>query len=211
MIIRLFSPNSPLGQWLQFLLDALFIALAYLVCALPVVTLGAATSALYRVALNWAHKRDDCDLRNFLNAFKVNLRGGTGIWLVLLPALLLILADGYFIWLSPVAMPAIAKWMFFLAAAAWSCTASYAFALQAQFENTVLRTLGNAIRIALAHLPTTIGLLFIHAVAVFFCLLLPWLSFLFLVAAVFLAARPCWNVFSKLMPTENSEEETEGE
>ena len=35
------SPNSPLGRWLSFLLDALFICVAWAICSLPVITIGA--------------------------------------------------------------------------------------------------------------------------------------------------------------------------
>ena len=63
------SPNSTLGRWLAFLLDALLISVAWAICSLPVITLGAATAALNKVAMNWMKDRSGCTLGDFFRAF----------------------------------------------------------------------------------------------------------------------------------------------
>lgn len=211
------SPNSPLGRWLAFLLDALFISVVWAVCSLPIVTLGASTAALNRVAHNWMKERSDCSVKYFLQAFKENLKGGTLVWLILLAPLALILFNAYAAFIALVETSAAAKWMILISAALWMAVAVYAFALQAMFENPPLRTVLNALRIAASHLGTTLVLVVLFALAVIAAVLLPFGAFAYTPFCAFLAARPIWNVFKKVMAmpevtvTTADEFETEGE
>ncbi|MBQ8833439.1 MAG: YesL family protein [Oscillospiraceae bacterium] len=198
-MLNFLSPNSPLGRWLAFFLDALLISVAWAVCSLPVVTIGASTSALHRVALNWMRDRSDCDLKNFFAAFRENLKGGTAVWLILLVPLAVILFNAYAVWIALVEASSAAKWMILLTLVVWMAAAVYAFALQAAFENPPMRTVVNALRIAASHLTTTLILIGLFALAVFCTLVFPYGAFLYVPVCVFLAARPTWNVFVKVM------------
>lgn len=211
------SPNSPLGRWLSFLLDALFISVVWALCSLPVVTLGASTAALNRVAHNWMRNRSDCNLKEFFRAFRDNLKGGILVWLILLLPLAVILFNAYATWIALVPTTVTAKWLILISAALWMAVAIYAFALQAMFENPPLRTVMNALRIAASHIGTTLILVAMFALSVFATLLMPIGAFIYAPACVFLAARPVWGVFRKVMAmpevtvTDNEELEEEGE
>lgn len=193
------SPNSPLGRWLAFLLDALFISIAWALCSLPIITLGAATAALNRVAQNWMKDRSDCTLACFFRAFRENWKGGTLVWLILLPPLALILFNAYATWIALAGTSVAGKWMILGSAVLWMAVAIYAFALQATFENKPLTTVLNALRIALSHLPTTLILVVLFGLSVAAALLLPYGAPVYAPVCVFLAARPIWNVFKKVM------------
>ena len=193
------SPNSLLGRWLSFLLDALLISIAWAVCSLPVVTLGASTAALNRVAHNWMKNRSDCSLRHFFGAFRENFKGGTLVWLILLVPLAVILFNAYATWIALVETSSAAKWLILLSAVVWMAVAIYAFALQAMFENSPFRTVMNALRIAASHLVTTVLLVALFALAIAATLVLPYGAFVYTPFCVFLAARPIWGVFQKVM------------
>ncbi len=198
-MFQFLSPNSPLGRWLSFFLDALFLCLAWAVCSLPVVTIGAATAALNRVAQNWMRDRSDCDLKTFFRAFRENFRGATAVWLILLAPLAVILFNGYLAWFAQAQMPAITGWMVGLTLFLWTATAVFAFGLQATFENPPLRTVTNALRIAASNLTASLILVLLFAFAVFCTLIFPYGAFLYVPACIFLAARPVWGVFVKVM------------
>lgn len=204
-MLHIFSPNSTVGRWLAFFLDALFISLAWTVCSLPIVTIGASTSALHHVAQNWMRDRSDCDLKNYFRAFRDNFKGGTAVWLILLAPLAVILLNAYLVWIAGVEMPGIAQWMVLLTFFLWMATAVYAFALQATFENTPMRTVTNALRIAASHLTTTMILVLLFGLAIFCTLLFPFGLFLYVPACVFLSARPTWNVFCKVVEFSDAE------
>ncbi len=211
------SPNSPLGRWLTFLLDALFISVLWALLCLPVVTLGASTAALNHVAHNWMKDRSDCSVKYFWQAFRDNLKGGTQVWLILMIPLAIILFNAYAAFIALVATSSAADWLILISAALWMAVAIYAFALQAIFENPPLRTVLNALRIAVSHLGTTVILVALFALSALAALLLPFGAFAYAPFCVFLAARPVWNVFKKVMAmpevtvttTDHTEEEGE--
>lgn len=198
-MLQFFSPNSPFGRWMSFFLDALLISVAWAVCSLPIVTIGASTAALHCVAQNWMRDRSDCDLKTYFRAFKENFKGGTAVWLILLVPLALILFNAYIVWFSVAEVPTAANWAVIITAVVWMAAAVYAFALQATFENTPMRTVTNALRIAASHFTTTLILILLFGFAIFCTLLFPLGAFLYVPACVFLAARPTWNVFKKVM------------
>ncbi len=198
-MLQFFHPNSLIGRWLAFFLDALLISLAWAVCCIPVVTIGTATAALNRVAINWMRDRSGCDLKTYFMALRENLKGGTAVWLILLLPLAVILWNGYIVFFTEAELPKIAWWMVLLTAVVWMATAVYAFALQAVFENTAFRTVGNALRIAASHFTTTLILVLLFGLAIFLTLLFPLGTFLYVPACAFLAARPTWNVFTKVL------------
>lgn len=198
-MFQFFSPEAPLARWMSFLLDALLVSAAWLICALPVITLGASTAALNRVAQNWMRDRSGCDIRHFFAAFRENLKGGTMVWLILLAPLCLIGFNAYAAWIAALEISAAAKWMVAVTALLWIATAIYAFALQAVFENRPVRTVANALRIALSNPLTTLILIALFAFAVFCFLVFPAGAFLYTPACVFLSARPIWNILQKVM------------
>lgn len=205
-MLRFLSPNSPLGRWMIFFLDALLISLAWTICSIPILTIGASTAALHVIARNWMLKRTDCDLKTFFRAFRGNLRRGTVVWSILLIPMLLLLYTAYTVWFSTAEVPAPLHWMTAAGVIIWMAIAVYAFPLQAIFENTPIRTVTNAMRIAAAHLLPTLILLLLFGVALFCTVLFPPGAFCYIPIAVFLSARVSWNVFKKLVPCESTEE-----
>lgn len=198
-MLQLFSPDSVFGRWMGFLLDALLICIAWAVCCVPVVTIGASTAALHRVAYNWMKNRSECNVKVFFSAFGENFKGGTAIWLILLLPLVLIVYNAYGVWIALVPTVPAVKWMILIAALAWMFTAVYAFALQAIFENSALRTVLNALRIAVSHIGTTLILVAMFVLAIVFTLIFPPGALIYVPACAFLGARPVWNVFAKVI------------
>lgn len=193
------SPNSTLGRWLAFLLDALLISVAWAICSLPVITLGAATAALNKVAMNWMKDRAGCTLGDFFRAFKENWKTGTGVWLILLIPLLFILFNAYATWIAMVQTSTVTQWMILISAVLWMAVAIYSFALQATFENTPMRTVMNALRIALCNFLKTVILLVIFAASIGMFIIFPLGAIFYTPICVFLAARPIWSVFKKVI------------
>lgn len=198
-MFQLFSPDSVLGRWLGFLFDALLISIAWAICCLPVVTIGASTAALNRVAINWMRRRADCNVSTFITALRDNFRNATVIWLILALPLVLIGFSAYAVWLALIPASAVIKWMIAAAALIWTATAVYAFFLQAVFENPPVRTVVNALRIALSHIGSAVILAAMIAAAVVCTLVLPYGAFIYIPFCAFLSARPVWNIFEAVM------------
>lgn len=85
--------DSPFFAFMGFLGDVIHLNLLWLVCCLPLVTAGAATTAAFAVAGKMAARQDYFVRRDFLAAFRRDWRFATRVWLALVPAGAVIAAD----------------------------------------------------------------------------------------------------------------------
>jgi len=161
----LFSSGSPFMNKLNDFADFIFVNLLYLVCCLPVFTIGAARSALYAVSFSYLD-REETGVRIYLRAFRENFRAATPAWLLLLLCGLFLAFDFYVVITNR--FPA---YRFFAAVLAvllvlYGMLLSQFFLVQARFRCGFRRLLGNSALIALAHPLRTAALLLLSA--------LPW-------------------------------------
>ncbi len=196
---------------MAFFLDALLISILWAILCIPVFTIGAATAAVHKVAYNWMRNRSECTVSDFWAAFLANFKSGTLVWLILLAPLVLIVFNGFTVWMTELEANSLAYVLTLLAAVVWLSTAVYAFPLQALFENKPLRTVGNALRIAASYLATTLILDALILLALVMTVLLPAGAVLYIPACAFLGARPVWGVFRKVMQLPTVQKDPEGE
>ncbi len=144
--------------------DMFILNLIYVLSCIPVITIGASTTALYYTTLKMAENKESYVWRDYWKAFKMNLKQATAIWLVVfigwaVSVLDVLLAGGFGTQLGTVVAI-----MMVIAAIFLGVLSLYVFPLLARFDNTVMRTMKNAVLIAIRHLPSTVLILLIHAV-----------------------------------------------
>ena len=64
--------------------DKICLNVMWLICCIPIITIGASTTALYTVMLRMVKNEEGYIFRGFLKAFKSNFKQSTLIWLILL-------------------------------------------------------------------------------------------------------------------------------
>lgn len=84
----LFDYDSRLFQALARITDIVVLSLLWLICCLPILTIGASTSALYYTTMKMVRQRGDSVASMFFHAFKENLKPS-------LPLTILFLALAY--------------------------------------------------------------------------------------------------------------------
>ena len=77
--MRFFSYDSKFGQVMVALTYGTVLNLLWVVCSLPVFTIGASTTALYYAALKMAKGEESYPARMFFRAFKENFRQATAL------------------------------------------------------------------------------------------------------------------------------------
>ena len=91
-----FSYDSKFGQLLDKFFNSCYLNLLWLVCSLPLFTVGASTTALYYVTLKIARGGEETSVtRMFFRSFRENFRQSTVLWLILLVVGLLLAGDGF--------------------------------------------------------------------------------------------------------------------
>lgn len=156
VIQGLFDRVAPLWRAAETLGAIIVVNLLLTLTALPVLTFGAGLTATYDTSRRLQGEDDRGATRIFLASLRSNLGRATALWALVAPVGAAIVASWIFL---PVPELAVLKTLFTLV---FVLVFPYVWTVQARFENTVLRTLRNAVVIALARLPYTLGIAVIH-------------------------------------------------
>lgn len=148
---QLFKIDSPIMRLLSHVADLVALNLIWLVCCLPVVTIGPACTAMCYTARRIAAGEAPVIMKTFFWAFRENFKQSLGIFLILL--LPLCLAASYLLMAVSGGLdhiPAL-KYLCYLSMVIVSVVCSYVYPLLAHFDNTVGNTLKNAFLLPLAN------------------------------------------------------------
>ena len=74
--MKLFSVEGPLFKFFDRLWDLIKLNFFWLICSLPVVTVGASTAAAFSITLHMADDTEGYIVKPFFKAFKANLKKG---------------------------------------------------------------------------------------------------------------------------------------
>ena len=170
--MRIDPDSRTLGGFSTFVT---FVALnlLYIVVCLPVVTIGAATSALYEVTIRYSDDESGRPLKDFFPAFRTNFGRATVLMLCLLLPAVLLGFSSVFWFAHPALFAGVAGFLAVLGAVYLFAAFLYAMAQVAWFRNTVRQTLKNALLLPAAEPVRTLGVLVIPVTAVALTILFP--------------------------------------
>ena len=167
--MKFFSYESKFSQLLMKLCYACYLNLLWLLCSLPVFTIGASTTALYYASLKVVRGEESYVGRLFFRAFRENFRQVTVLWLILLGIGLFLGADGYILYHLRAASAGTAAifWTLILAlviavSVVYVIVLEYVFPLLASVSNTNRAMLKNSFLIGTHYLFATILVFAVH-------------------------------------------------
>ena len=146
--------------------DLILLNILWLLTSIPVVTLGAATAALYSVLLSAAEKKEGYIVRDYWKAFRRNFKQSTVVWILLLflgaclwfDLTLIGVVPGLFRQIGTVVLGAVLIFYFM------ECI--FVFPLIAKFENSTGNMIKNALLIPVSRLPYALMILFMTGAAI---------------------------------------------
>lgn len=207
-----FSLDSKFMRTMSMIADLIILNVIYLVTCLPVVTIGAASTALYTVCFRIGTAREGSLVKGYFRAFRDEFRQATLVWLFLLlfgaascvNIFIFLSMDG---WMHYLFFPFV---LFLLVVLMMT---GYAFPLLSQFRNDTKSVIKNALIFSVAFLPRTVLIVVIN---VFPWALLLTNLYLFLqvgfmwviiyfAAAAYINARLLKKVFAPYMEQEEEE------
>ena len=146
--------ENPVMRALSTTADLIMLNLLTILCCLPVVTVGAALTALNTAAIKIVRGEETAPVKDYFRAFRVNFKKGTilGLVFLLIFAVLIVdyLAAGNAVSILRPVIAAIALLVLMLG--------QYAFAMLARYENTLRGTLKNALLLSIGYFPRTLGM-----------------------------------------------------
>ena len=138
--------------------DMICLNVMWLVCCIPVVTIGASTTALYTVMLKLVKNEEGYVFRGFLKAFKTNFKQSTIIWLIVLALGIVWTVDFRVAGLMPGMAGVVMSAIFLALGFILLSVLLYIFPLTARYENGIKATFKNALILTVARLPYTLAM-----------------------------------------------------
>lgn len=153
----------------------MWLNILFLLGCLPIVTAGASLSALYSVCLKLVRHEETYVTKDFVHAFRQNLKQGIFLHLILSLATIIIVFDLFVMW-NIMEYAILYKWAFvvmIIFSVLFFMAALYIYPLLAQFNNTVKGYLRAAFGLALKHIPYSTMFLLLTATPIAAALLIP--------------------------------------
>ncbi len=204
---KLFSWDSPLVKLMTLITNLICLNVLWLVCCLPVITAGAATTAMYGCIFRYIQKTDDGVLAPFFRDFRDNFRTVTPTWILNLLIGSAMAAECFYLTQSDeLWLKIVFGVLLFLYAGA----SAWLYPLFARYDAAPKRTVLNSFALSFKHLLSTVLVVAFHALPVALLLFEPsifWkLSMLWLLGGfsliAYLNGRIFFSVFKKHESTE---------
>ena len=214
--MKIFSYESKFSQLLLKLCYACCLNLLWIVCSLPIFTIGASTTALYYASLKLVRDEESHIGAQFFRSFKENFKQATVLWLILLGVGLFLGADVYLVWhLRMNAAGTLAVlWTLCLALLIGVCVVyvivlEYVFPLLASVCNTNRAMLKNSFLIGTHYLFATVLIFAVHF-AMFF-VAVAWFTPILIFGEGLCALITAWLLNSILISVSGTPEDKEEE
>ncbi len=205
---RIFSTEGPIGSFLGRMTDLIVLNLLTCLCCIPVITAGAAFTALHYMSLKLARNEEGYIVKGYFKSFKQNFRQATILWLIVLLVFAIFAGDWYVIRYTPVTFPKEFTIVLFAAGFVALIVLLYLFPVLAKFENTIANTVKNAAMIAFISFPRAILMILFYLTPVAVALLLPQVLPLVVLMGLsfpaYMSALLYSGVFKKFEPPEEA-------
>ena len=144
-----FRGDSAYTQIMTKIFNIFWLSILWLLCCIPVLTIGASTIALYYVLLKLVKDEETTVTREFFHSFKQNFLQSLPVTVIVLVVVVVLVADFHILGAAGRAQGASFMYGFCIVLGI-ICAAvfSYVFPLLAKFENTVKKTFENGARLA---------------------------------------------------------------
>lgn len=166
----LFHPDSKLMRLMNGITNLICLNLLWIVCCIPVVTAGAATTAMYGVLFGYLTGRDDAVLKPFFCAFRDNFRQATPMWLLHLLVAAALVAGVFYMTLG---VQTWIKVIFWIALFIYAAAAAYCYPLLARYNTTPKAALFNSFVLTFRHPLSAVSLVVFNAAPLALLLIAP--------------------------------------
>jgi len=131
--------------------DIFMLNIMFVICSLPVITVGASLCALYAVAIKMVNKEDGSITKSFLREFKRNFKQGTAAWLLELLALTALWGEFYYVLNYSNAMTKVYIVVVAVEAVTLAMVLPFLYPLIARYENTLWNSIKNSFLLAVGN------------------------------------------------------------
>lgn len=213
MFSGFFNYDNPVWRFIGKFWDVIVLSILWTVCSIPIVTVGASTTAMYYVTLKLVRDEDGYTIRSFFKSFKENFKQSTIIWMIFLVVGILLGFDIIFftrLFTGSEKVKTVMLAIFIAMAFIYLAMFTFVFPLQSRFVNTVKRTIFNSFFMAIRHIFRTIGIMIIDVGVV--VLAFTYIPQIILFGVALIAFINSWfltGIFKKYIPEDDRRDDEE--
>lgn len=168
--MKIFDLDGPLMRAMGRMADLLVLNLLMVICCIPIVTAGAAFTALHYMSLKLVRNEESYIIRGYFKSFVQNFRQATIIWLLTLLAYGILIGDIYIV--SHLEnFSVIMKVVILMVGVVVIFASTFVFPVLSKFDNPVFRTIKNSFVISVWQFPKTVLMFVLNWI--------PWVILLF--------------------------------
>lgn len=197
-----FSLDNPVWKFMGKLADVAILNLLFLVCSIPIVTIGPAMAAVYYVTLKLVVDEEGYTIKGFFHSFIQNLKQGIIITIILLAIGGFLGFDVYFYYKNSNHFSIYLAFFMCAIALIYACIALYIFPILARFNNSIKNMFLYAFMLSMKNLPKTILMLITTAAIIWVAISVPLFSVVGFALAPFVNSYIFVKVFEPYMPKE---------
>ncbi len=164
--MNIFNFDGKIYRFLVKFWNIVWISVLWLICSIPIVTIGPASCAAYYAMVKSVRKNEDTVTKDFFKSFKQNLLQG-----IVMTVIYLVISVGFtvatvFYYRGQGDFNLGMRWLFYILILVLLCTLAYAFAMLSRFGVTTMHAVTYPIVLSLIHLKNSIGLIVFRAAAI---------------------------------------------
>lgn len=205
MLNKIFDTNNPFWQSMNTIFDLFVLNSLWLLCCIPIVTIGPATTALFYTLILRARGMDGYVSKDFFRSFRQNLKQGIILGLIIIVFGLFLALDMYLCYHAGRGIYSFFLFFFGVIFVFWAFTSLYAFAILGQFERTTKQIFIWAFTLSIKNFPLTLLMLFIIIAGLWICRFIPGLLFIIFGLAAQFCAPIFASIFKPFIPKETDE------
>lgn len=197
-MINLFGIDNKFFETLEKISNIVILNFLYILFSIPIITIGASTTATYFVAMKIVANEEGYIFRTFIKSFKENFKISTIVWIMIMLVGGVLILDFHISNAIPnSSISNIFKLILTMVSIIIIFNITYVFPIICKFDNSIKNTIINAILISIQNLPYTIIMSLLNLIPIisilFFSNYLGYIAFFYIIIGY--AVVSCINSF----------------
>ena len=163
--MNLFSMDGKIYKFLSKFWHMVWIGVLWIVCSIPIITIGASSTAAYYAMVKSVRKNEDSPTRDFFKSFKRNFAQATIMTVIYIVVGVAFAYAAWFYYHGQGSFNMGMRWVFYIIILVYLCTITYAFSWLSRYDMSTIHALTYPIAITLMHLRFSLGLIVFWAAA----------------------------------------------
>lgn len=199
MFENLFSMDGAYARFMNWLWNVLVLSVLWLLCCIPVLTIGASSTAAYYAASKVIRHKHGRIHQEFFSSFRSNFRQSIPLTIVIVFLQLVIGLECLYLYSDP-KVPSALLYLFYTMLLAVCGFAIYLWACLSRFSQGSFSLFRMSVVLTFRHLPTTILLLLLLVLCILGVYLMPWGILVFPGLVYYFSTYPMEKILLKYSP-----------